>query len=61
MADYLINGLKLGFDIDHYGKPTLSSSHNLKSAMDHPKEIAAAINKEQLCKHIAGPFLTPWD
>ena len=59
MARYLVLGFLQGFDIGYRGSLTLSQPHNLKSALRHPDEVTAALDKEVTRGHTMGPFYNP--
>lgn len=60
LVNYLVNGLKFGFDIGtNYNPHAPTRPKNHKSALDHPEGVTVAIAKELRNGHIAGPFTSP--
>ena len=59
LVDYIINGLRNGFDIGFTGPFSATLPKNLKSADQNKESIQEAINKELSRGHTAGPFPSP--
>ena len=59
MVNYIIDGLRNGFDIGFTGQGTESRPNNLKSAQQNKDAVQQAINKEISRGHTAGPFPDP--
>ena len=59
LVNYIVNGLKNGFDIGYTGPSIASRPKNLKSADENKPLIQQAINKEISRGHTAGPFPHP--
>ena len=59
LVDYIIDGLRNGFDIGFTGEFSPTSPKNLKSADQNKTLIQAAIDKEVSRGHTAGPFPSP--
>ena len=58
-VQYVIAGLRLGFDIGFVGEfsDTNTRPNNLLSARTNVAKVSQAINKEVQRKHTSGPFL----
>ena len=59
LVDYIVDGLRNGFDIGFSGQGTESRPRNLKSALQNKDAVQQAINKEITRGHTAGPFPDP--
>ena len=59
LVDYMIDGLKNGFDIGFKGEAMATHPKNLKSASQNKEAIQQAIDKEVQRGHTAGPFPEP--
>ena len=59
LVNYILDGLRNGFDIGFTGTFTPTFPKNLKSADQNKTAISTAINKEVSRGHTAGPFPTP--
>jgi hypothetical protein len=59
LVDYIVDGLRNGFDIGFQGEATPSLPNNLKSADQNKEAIQQAIDKEIQRGHTAGPFPKP--
>ena len=59
LAQYLLEGLTVGFLTGFRGERVARSAHNLKSASEHPQVVSGAIAKECAANHMAGPFRQP--
>ena len=59
IVNYVLTGLRYGFDLGFNGILTPIHRKNNKSARDNPKEITQAIAKELTRGHTAGPFPYP--
>ena len=59
IVNYVLTGLRYGFDIGFNGTLTPVHRKNNKSARDNPTQITQAIAKELTRGHTAGPFPYP--
>ena len=59
LVNYVINGLKVGFDIGFKGDIIITQPKNLLSANQHKIEITKAIITEVQRHHTSGPFQSP--
>ena len=59
LVNYIVDGLRNGFDIGFQGQPSASLPKNLKSAEENKCAIQQAIDKEIRRGHTAGPFPSP--
>ena len=59
LCNYVITGLRHGFDLGFDSTLTPVARQNNKSARDNPTEVTKAIMKEISRGHTAGPFLFP--
>ena len=59
LCNYVITGLRHGFDLGFNSTLTPVARQNNKSARDNPTEVTKAIMKEISRGHTAGPFLFP--
>ena len=59
LTNYLISGLKSGFDIGYRGPDISVLCRNLKSAYDNPKAVGSYLDKEMSRGRICGPFPDP--
>ena len=59
MVEYIVDGLRNGFDIGFTGQFSPTFPKNLKSATENKHLIQEAINKEVSRGHTAGPFPHP--
>ena len=58
-VDYVLHGLRNGFDLGFHGNVSNQHSKNNKSARDNDKLVTVAIEKEIERGHTAGPFPAP--
>ena len=58
-VDYILHGLRHGFDIGFKGQILEHVPRNNKSARDNYTKVTLAINKEVTRGHTAGPFAAP--
>ena len=59
LVNYIVDGLKNGFDIGFIGETSVTRPKNLRSADQNKSLIQDAINKEISRGHTAGPFPDP--
>lgn len=59
LVDYVVHGLRFGFDIGFSGPDLPTRPQNLKSARENKAPVQQAINKEIARGHTAGPFPDP--
>ena len=59
LVNYIVDGLRNGFDIGFRGDVTPTLPKNLKSAYQNKEGVQQAINKEIERGHTAGPFPNP--
>ena len=59
MVNFVVQGLKYGFDIGFRGQTVPTQPKNLRSAMDNEELVTQAILKEIRRGHTAGPFSDP--
>ena len=59
LVEFIVNGLRNGFDIGFQGQVSQQQRPNNKSARDNPEGVAKAIEKELERGHTAGPFDAP--
>ena len=59
VVNYILEGLRQGFDIGYHGPVVSSNPRNLRSSIAFHREISEAVNKEVSRGHAAGPFLSP--
>ena len=58
-ASFVIHSLSYGFDVGFAGPRTSRVSRNLKSAIEHPDIVDAAIGREIAAGRMAGPYQEP--
>lgn len=54
--DYLFDGFTNGFRLRFSGMREAQDSHNLRSAIDHPKVVQTKLDAELAAGRIAGPL-----
>ena len=59
LVNYILDGLRAGFDIGYLGSSVASQPKNLRSAFQHRHLLATAVDKEVQRGHTAGPFSHP--
>ena len=59
LSDYVLHGLRFGFDIGFRGLASASRPPNLRSARAIPAAVTTAVNLEITRGHTAGPFRDP--
>ena len=59
LVNYVLTGLRHGFDLGFNGNLTPVARNNNKSARENPTEVTKAIIKELSRGHTAGPFPSP--
>ena len=57
--EYIISGLRTGFDIGYQGKRVSMLSPNLISALEHPDVVSTHLATECSRGHTAGPYESP--
>ena len=58
-VNYILQGLRNGFDIGYLGSSTETLPKNLRSAQQFSEQLATAVSKEVERGHTAGPFTAP--
>ena len=58
-VNFLVDGFINGFKINYFGTPSLLSTHNHPSALDHKDVDEQKLSKELSLGRIAGPFISP--
>ena len=58
-VNFLVDGFINGFKINYIGNPSLLSTHNHPSALDHKDVVEQKRFKELSPGRIAGPFISP--
>ena len=59
LVNYIVSGLKNGFDIGFSGESSITRPKNLRSAVQNKPLLQEAIDKEISRGHTAGPFPSP--
>ena len=57
--NFLVDGFIKGFKINYFGTPSLLSTHNHPSALDHKDVVEQKLSKELSLGRISGPFISP--